>query len=147
MSLKINPASVPSGVVLISATLTRTGFTNINKDLNLLTDSTAEISIPAIQIGTWHLKVEAKDNSGAILYNGETDVIVQENVIVQLSLTLNPVSSGTGTIYIFVTWGTANSTQWVDYGGNPVLIRNNNPSNPNAVSMAKVIFDNGIFNC
>src|ERR1035437_4962384 len=145
ITLKIDPSSVPAGVIVISATLTRTNFSTITKNLNLLSDSSADVSIPAIQIGTWHLKVDAKDNNGTILYTGETDVLVQENVVVQLNLTLNPVTSGTGTIYIFVTWGSNNSSQWTDYGGNPVLIRNNNPSYPNGVNTAKIMNDNGIY--
>jgi predicted GH43/DUF377 family glycosyl hydrolase len=145
ISFKFDPVSIPAGVSLISATLTRSGYTTITKSLNLISDSTADVSIPAIQVGTWHLKVDAKDNNGTILYTGKTDVVVQENIIVQLHLTLNPVTTGTGTIYIFVTWGTANSGQWIDYGGNPVLTRNNNPSAPNGVNTAKIIYDNGIF--
>ena len=145
ISFKFDPASVPTGVTVISATLTRSGYTTITKNLNLISDSTADVSIPAIQTGTWHLKVDAKDNNGTILYTGSTDVQVQESIIVQLNLTLNPVTTGTGSIYIFVTWGTINSSHWIDYGGNPILTRNNNPSLPNAVSEAKIIFDNGIY--
>jgi predicted GH43/DUF377 family glycosyl hydrolase len=145
INFKFDPASVPTGVVVISATLSRTNFTTITTNLNLLSDSTGDVTVPAVQVGTWHLKVDAKDNNGTIIYTGETDVLVQENVVVQLNLTLNPVSSGTGTIYIFVKWGTNNSTQWIDYGGNPVQTKNNNPSNPNGVNTAKIIYDNGIY--
>jgi predicted GH43/DUF377 family glycosyl hydrolase len=145
ITFKIDHTTVPSGVTVISATLTRTNFTTITKNLNLLSDSTGDVTIPAIQVGTWHLKVDAKDTNGIILYKGETDVAVQENVVVQLNLTLNPVSSGTGTIYIFVTWGTKDIGQWTDYGGNPVLTRFNNPSLPNCVRYGKIIIDNGIY--
>jgi hypothetical protein len=145
ISFKFDPKSVPAGVTIISAALTRTGYTTIITNLNLLSDSTAEVSIPAIQIGTWHLKIDAKDNNGTILYTGETDVIVQENIVVQLNLTLNPVTSGTGTIYIFVTWGTNSVVPWIDYEGNPILTKNNNPSLPNAVSTTKIMYDNGIY--
>src|SRR5664280_958897 len=145
ISFKFDPKTVPEGVTLISATLTKANFTTITKNLNLISDSTGDVSIPAIQVGTWHLKVDAKDNNGTIIYTGETDVIVQENIVVQLNLTLNPVSSGTGTIYIFVTWGTNNNGKWIDFGGNPILTRTNNPSLPNHVAMGKILFDNGIY--
>jgi predicted GH43/DUF377 family glycosyl hydrolase len=145
ISFKFDPTTIPTGVTVISATLSRTGYTTITKNLNLISDSTADISIPAIQIGTWHLKVDAKNNDGTILYKGETDVVVQENIVVQLNLTLNPVATGMGTIYIFVTWGTSNSGKWTDYGGNPVFTRNNNPSLPGHVSCPKVLYDNGIY--
>jgi predicted GH43/DUF377 family glycosyl hydrolase len=145
ITFKINHTTVPSGVTVITATLTRANFTTITKNLNLLSDSTGDVIIQAIQVGTWHLKIDAKDTSGTILYKGETDVTVQENVVVQLNLTLNPVSSGTGTIYIFVTWGTQNTSQWIDYGGNPVLTRVNNPSLPNCVRYGKVLADSGYY--
>src|SRR5664280_841954 len=38
-----------------------------------------------------------------------------------------------------------NSGQWIDYGDNPMLTRNNNPSYPNAVNTAKIMYDNGIY--
>lgn len=145
ITFKIDRISVPSGVTLITASLTRSGFNTISKNLNLLTDSTAEITIPSVQTGSWHLKVDAKDTLGTILYTGETDVIVQENYIVQLSLNLNPVNSGTGSISIFVTWGTSSSNQWIDFPGNPIMTRSNNPSLPNAISMGRVILDNGLY--
>jgi predicted GH43/DUF377 family glycosyl hydrolase len=145
VTFKFDPRTVPAGVTMITAKLTRTGFTDIIRNLNLLSDTTAQVTIPAVQIGTWHLKVDASDNNSTILYSGETDVMVQENVVVQLNLTLNPVSSGTGTISIFVTWGTNPTTQWIDYTGNPVLTRNNNPSLPNEVRYGKVIIDNGTY--
>ncbi|MDR3669162.1 MAG: hypothetical protein P4L35_20220 [Ignavibacteriaceae bacterium] len=145
ISFKIDHTTVPSGVFVITATLTRANFTTITKNLNLLSDSTGDVTIPAIQVGTWHLKLDAKDSIGTILYTGETDVNVQENIVVQLNLTLNPVSSGKGSIYIFVTWGTANFDQWIDFGGNPILTRTNNPSLPGHVSSGKVLYDNGIY--
>jgi predicted GH43/DUF377 family glycosyl hydrolase len=145
VSFKFDPHSIPTGITLITANLTRTGFTEITKNLNLLTDTTAEVIIPAVQVGTWHLVVEALDNNSTVLYRGETDVTVQGNVVVQLNLTLNPVSSGTGTISIFVTWGTNPSDQWIDFSGNPILKGNNNPSLPNEVRYGKVIQDNGLY--
>ena len=145
ITFKIDHTTVPAGVFVITATLTRANFTTITKNLNLLSDSTGDVTIPAIQVGTWHLKVDAKDSIGTILYSGETDVTVQENIVVQLNLTLNPISSGKGAIYIFVTWGTTNSAQWIDFGGNPILSRTNNPSLPNALSCGKVLYDNGIY--
>jgi predicted GH43/DUF377 family glycosyl hydrolase len=145
LTFKIDPHSVPTGINVISAKLTRTGYTDITQNLNLLSDSTGDITIPAVPIGTWHLKIDAKDNNGTILYTGETDVTVQENVVVQLNLTLNPVSSGTGIIYIFVTWGTNAIGQWIDFGGNPILTRYSNPSLPNAIDDGKILYDNGLY--
>jgi predicted GH43/DUF377 family glycosyl hydrolase len=145
ITLKIDTQSVPAGVTLVTASLSRTGYNTLRDELNLLSDSTADITMPAVPVGTWHLKVDAADINNTILYSGEADVQVQENVVVQVNLTLNPVSSGTGTISIFVTWGTKPSCNWIDFKNNPILTKNNNPSLPNCVSFGKVLLDNGLY--
>ena len=55
IAFKIDRTTVPAGVSVITATLTRTNFTTITKNLNLLSDSTGDITIPTVQTGTWHL--------------------------------------------------------------------------------------------
>ncbi len=57
---------------------------------------------------TWHLKVDAEDDSGLVLYTGETEVQIFAGFTSQVYLTLQPTGSGTGSIYINVTWGVSN---------------------------------------
>lgn len=145
---KIDKTTVPSNVATITLKLSRNGFQDIISTMNILTDTTAELTIPSIPIGVWHLKVDAKDSTNAVTYTGETDVSIQEDILLQLNLTLNPVLSGSGmgSVHVFVTWGTPEPLHpWVDYINNPVLNINSNPSNPYAIKTGAVLYDNGIY--
>ncbi len=139
---KIDRTSAPSGIELITLTLSRNGFETITANMNLMSDSTAELQLNSIFIGIWHLQVQAKNSNGLIEYKGETDVEIIENTIVQVNLTLYPVFGGTGGIQIFVNWA---KNSWADYLGNPVLTNKNQPSNPLDVRISKVLFDEDKF--
>lgn len=121
---KVSKENAPAGVALITMKLTRSGFDPINGQLNLLTDTTAELMVEGIPEGNWNLKVDAFNNSNVIVYTGETQVLVQANFISQVNLTLNPVSGSLGSIKITVNWGTTpvNSYLFKDYINNPVLV-------------------------
>lgn len=123
LSLKFDKVNAPSDVVFISVSLTREGFNPIFGNMNILSDTSATLSLDVIPVGQWHLKVEAKGNSMLTLYAGETDVIIQEGIITQVSLALVPVNQGVGGIEIFVTWGGGGivPSLWKDYSGNPLL--------------------------
>lgn len=102
--LKFDKASAPSNVVAIAASMTRSGFETITKELNILSDSTADLSIQNLSAGTWHLKIDAKNTNGSVIYSGETDVTIIAATIIQISLTLQPTTESTGSIYIYVSW-------------------------------------------
>jgi len=72
IQLKIDKENAPVDVVLIEAILSRDGYDDITGTLNLISDSTADIVISEIPVGIWHLKVDAKDSAGVVLYTGET---------------------------------------------------------------------------
>lgn len=111
--LKFNKTETPVNVAVITATLTRQGFATISGTLNILTDTSAELLMQSIVAGAWHLKVEAKDVSGTVLYKGETDVNIIAGTITQVSLSLQPTTSTVGGIYITVTWGSQyTSDKW-----------------------------------
>ncbi len=118
--LKIDKQNAPESVVYVKAYLTRENFDPIYGILNLLSDSTADILLNEIDAGTWHLKVDAEDDSGLVLYTGETDVQVFAGFTSQVYLTLQPTGSGTGSIYINVTWGVPTNLGWIDYHNNPI---------------------------
>ncbi len=144
VSLKIDKTNAPQNVVSVFAYLTKADADTLIGILNLRSDSTADISFQNISVGTWHLLVNAEDESGAVIYTGQSDVQVVEGATVSVSLTLVPVTSGTGNIDIYVTWGNTYS-MFTDYFNNPIFNTTNNPSNPNAVSEVKMIYDNGIY--
>lgn len=112
MLLKFNKTEAPSNVSTITAYLTRSGYSTISGSLNLLSDTSAAISLQNIASGLWHLKIEAADNNYSIIYRGETDVEITAGTITQVNLTLQPVSSGTGGIYILVSWGSQQPVKW-----------------------------------
>jgi hypothetical protein len=66
--LKIDRENAPASVVTVNAKLERNGFVPIIAQMNLLTDSTADLSMNAIPIGQWHLVVEAKNQAGVVEY-------------------------------------------------------------------------------
>lgn len=140
--LKFEPNSIPAGIVNVKATLNRQGFTTITGDLNILSDSTAEISIQYLASGIWHLIVQAKDSLNVVRFSGEADVNILENQVTQVNLTLFPTGTGTGGIHIVVHWGTPNQEQWQDYHSNPILLSSNSFYDYAGVSQCKIIFDN-----
>ncbi len=142
--LKIDRANAPSGVVYVSAILTRDGFSPITSTLNLLSDSTADLLLSDIQAGIWHLKVDAMNDSMVILYTGETDVNILAGFTTNVNLSLQPTGQGTGSIYIYVTWGTQNTNiNWVDYLNNPILSGGNNNFDYYGIAQPVVLYDEG----
>lgn len=143
--LKIDKTNAPENVVEVDANLTRTGYDPIFASLNLLSDTTAEITLSDIPAGDWHLTVNALDSSSVIVYSGETDVTILAGVTAQIYLTLNPTGNGFGNIYIHVGWGTPQNTNWTDYTNNPILSPQNNYWDYDGVSECKILYDNGVF--
>ena len=143
--LKIDKQNAPESVVYVKAYLTRENFEPITGTLNLLSDSTADLLLNEIDAGTWHLKVDAEDDSGLVLYTGETDVQVFAGFTSQVYLTLQPTGSGTGSIYIYVTWGVPINHNWIDYQNNPILTSSGNYYDYYGISQPVVLYDEGIY--
>lgn len=144
LMFKIDRQNAPSNVVYVTAKLTRAGFTTITRTMNILTDTTAELNISNLSIGSWNLKVEAFTSSNVLVYSGEASVNIQEGITTQVSLVLQPVSTGgVGNIYIYVTWGSGTTppSEWTDYASNPILSPQNNIFETGGVSHPVVIFD------
>jgi predicted GH43/DUF377 family glycosyl hydrolase len=145
LQLKIDKQNAPESVVYVKAYLTRENFNPISGTLNLLSDSTADILLNEIDAGSWHLKVDAEDDSGLVLYTGETDVQVFAGFTSQVYLTLEPTGSGTGSIYINVTWGVPTNLNWIDYHHNPLISSSGSYYDNIAVAQPVVLFDDGIY--
>ena len=143
--LKIDNATAPANVVEVIATLTRQGYNALTDTMNLTSGTSAEIMFADVSVGEWHLKVDAFNDSGVVVYSGETNVMILEGITTQVTLTLVPTGNGTGSIYILVNWGMPPSQGWIDYSGNPIFSNQNSPLNPLAVSQAKILFENGTY--
>jgi predicted GH43/DUF377 family glycosyl hydrolase len=139
--LKIDREKVPSNVVQVTAFLFRAGYDTLQGTLNILSSNSAEILLQSIPTGIWHLRVEAKNENGVVVYAGETEVTIQENFTTLVNLTLIPTSNGVGNIHIIVTWGT-NTSQWMDYFNNPVLVRSSSNLEYKGVNHSPIFFEN-----
>ncbi|HCV44263.1 MAG TPA: hypothetical protein DGH68_12315, partial [Bacteroidetes bacterium] len=93
--------SAPEEITTVLATLSRPGHTNRTLQMSV-TDSSATGSFEAVPVGSWHLKVDARDSAGVVRFSGETDVNVLPRSTSNVSLQLQPTS---GRIVIVVTWG------------------------------------------
>jgi predicted GH43/DUF377 family glycosyl hydrolase len=113
--------------------------------LNILTDSTADLLLDGVNAGIWHLKVDAENDSGLVLYNGETDVEVYAGFTRQVYLTLTPTALGTGSIYINVTWGVHTNNNWIDYLYNPIISSSGNYFDYYGITQPQVIFENNVY--
>lgn len=138
VQLHFEKAMIPQGVNTIVAFLTRDNYTTITGELNLTSSSTASVLIKNITPGVWHLKVNALDENGVVLYSGETDVNIQSGALTTASLVLNPM----GQLLINVGW--AVQTNLLDYAGNPILSKLNNGTDYGAY-FGRVLYDEGKF--
>ncbi len=142
VSLKINSDSIPSNVVKVTAILSQVGKDSMTTSIMPILNNSATLNFASIPIGSWHLKVNAEDKNGNIIYSGEAEVIVQTGITTSVVLNLMPVSSGVGNIIITVNWGN-NYNNWVDFSGNPVL-NIVDSSSPFGVTSPKILVDNSV---
>ncbi len=111
--LKIDRENAPSNVATVTAVLKK-GTDSLVGNLSLTSSTSADISFQSVPVGTWQLKVDAKDVNNVVVYSGQTSVLVQENFTTQVNLTLVPSSSGVGSINLSVTWGNGQSnSEWI----------------------------------
>ena len=144
---KIDKVNAPKNVVMVEAILSRTDFDTVKASLNLVTETSADLALNNIPIGTWKLNVNAYDSLQTIVYAGETAVNVQDGITTQVNLTLIPTSTGLGSIYILVSWGKTPSTTWKDYELNPILplLSPISSTTPLRCNQSKVLYDEGKF--
>jgi len=144
VSINIDKISAPANVTFIIVTLTKANSDTLTGFMNLSTDTTAAISFQNIAVGTWNLTVAAEDINGTVLYQGQSSVTVSQGTTTNVSLTLNPVLNGTGTVSISVKWGSS-QPYFTDYSYYPVYTGKDNYSGQVYVSEAKILYDNGIY--
>jgi len=141
--LSFDKNSIPYNVVEITASLSRNGYSTITSTLDILSDTTAELTFNDIPIGSWHLNIDAYGTNGELLFAGETDVTIQEGKIIEVNLTLYEISKKTGGIHITVKWGDTSNWIFNDYSSNPIFYFSDSSINYVGNSEAKIIYDNG----
>ncbi|HEV8537841.1 MAG TPA: hypothetical protein VGR15_02860, partial [Bacteroidota bacterium] len=100
--------STPAEITRVIARLSRRGADEILLSLRI-SDSTRSASgtMENVAAGTWHLRVDAFDDSGHIRYTGATEVEVFPGETSHADLVLLPAS---GNLEIHVTWGGSSLT-------------------------------------
>ncbi|MDP2303250.1 MAG: hypothetical protein Q8N03_12595 [Ignavibacteria bacterium] len=141
--LKIDRENAPSNVNVVTAVLKK-GADSLVGNLDLTSSTSADITFQSVPIGTWHLKVDAKDINNVVVYSGQTSVLVQENSTTQVNLTLVPSATGVGSINLTVTWGNQ-PTEWTDHYANPIISGNNSSFETGGVRMPRVLLDDGVY--
>ena len=110
------------GVCKIILALSKAGFTTINDTVSVTNGNTSMVFISSIPLGTWQLNVDGVDNNNAVLYSGQTEVLIQANQTTQVNLTLRPA---TGSININIQWGNyAGKAVYFTNGENYIKVNN-----------------------
>ncbi len=141
--LNIDRVHKPDNVVSVTAYITRENFDSLSGSLNLLSDTTADITFNNVAAGGWHLRVDAADEQDTVVYTGETDVNILAGITTEVYLTLEPTGAGYGNIYIYVNWGVPPNMNWIDYPANPIISPTVIPNIPLGVIRSKVYLEDG----
>lgn len=142
VKMMISKSSIPSDVSRLSATLSRDGYTDITKTVDLLTNDDIQLLFENIPAGTWLLIVKVYDSQGNVRYEGEKWIEVRTDVITPVTINLDAVNDGTGGILITIKWG---EQYWTDLENNPVLSSSGKPFDINGIGEPIVIKINGAY--
>lgn len=96
-----------------------------------------------IAAGMWHLKVDAMNDSMIVLYSGETDVNILAGFVTNVYLVLQPTGQGTGSVHIYVTWGSSNTTNytWSNNPTSPVIAGGNQYFDYYGIAQPAIMYD------
>ena len=120
VTIALDKTNIPNNIIVVRATVTRNNFVEIRKELNLLSEITAEIHLNNLVAGLWHIKIEALDVNDKAIYAGEADLEVKPGEISPISIGLSPVIDNLGGIFVNVIWDDI-PYNWFDQPTNPIL--------------------------
>ena len=138
--MKIDRQNAPAGVAVVTAFLYRPGSDTLSASTNIISDTSAILAFGSVSTGNWQLRVDAKSDSGVLLYSGQSTVVVYANQTTNVSLVLQPVPGSTGSVIISVLWGTL-PVVWSDYISNPVLLATSSVYETGGVKQCQVVYD------
>jgi predicted GH43/DUF377 family glycosyl hydrolase len=138
VALTFDKSSTPAAVKTITTILSRSGFSSLERTLDIYNDTTAVILFDKIAVGTWQIKVDAKNESGQTVYTGQSEVIVLEGTVSMVNIVMAPVATGVGSVQINVSWGQPAGQRWVDFEFNAVLSKSSNPHENVGVSQPRI---------
>lgn len=140
LSLEFDRSQIPQSVSKISCLLSREGQQSLSTSLTLSSDSGSVLSFTVVPVGNWFLIVSASTEDGTILYSGFRRISVEENLHLELDMTLLSNS----TIRITVSWGTR-PDDWIENASNPILRKSASDSLSNGVYAPRVFYENGVY--
>lgn len=105
VSINLDKQNPSEEVKEVLATLSREEYPDIIRSLILADSSAAVILIENMDVGVWHVLIEAFNNEKEVIYKGETDINIEPNIITPVHIQLIPVSGG---VFLAVSWDSAN---------------------------------------
>ncbi len=148
ISLVFDKTSIPSEVASIVVVLSRQGYDSFKKQTNVLNDSSAEILFDNVAVGMWSVDIKAYGIDNLVKYAGTSQAQVNEGTVTNLSMVLQPVTTGVGGVQIVVKWGTApivNWNNWVHNPSNPILKKGESYFDILGVGQPFVFNDDGVW--
>lgn len=101
VKIGLSMKDAPSNVASVVGILSRQGYDTLTSQFEISNDS-ARCEFDNVEVGPWHLEVDAYDASHNLKYTGSTNVEVIGGEISSVSLVLN---AATGSILVTVSWG------------------------------------------
>ncbi|MFA6439508.1 MAG: hypothetical protein WCX28_09385, partial [Bacteriovoracaceae bacterium] len=117
VAFMFDKVNAPASVKTLTTVLSRSGYTAIEKILEITNDTSSSIVFEQVAVGTWKIVIDAKDENGKILYTGQSEVMVMENIVTHVNLVLSLVTSGIGSVQINVTWASTRKILFPKYFG------------------------------
>lgn len=145
VSFSFDKANAPSDVASITTVLSRSGFQSKQKVINILQDTAASILFEQVEAGLWSIQIDAKNDSGKILYTGKSEVTVFENFVSQVNIVLTKIAEGMGSVQINIQWGKSEFSEWEEYFSNPILSKPENIDMSSGIFLPKVMFVNNMY--
>ncbi|MDP1675868.1 MAG: hypothetical protein Q8L88_03300 [Bacteroidota bacterium] len=142
VSLAFEKSQIPETVKIIRAVLKRNSDSLINT-LNAADSGSAEIVFSKVPVGIWKLKIDAMNADNIILYTGSVDVTVLENMVTNVNLVLQQISTGVGSVKITVTW--AQNSSWFDFSSIPILYPQGTQYDGRGIGYPFVTYDDSLY--
>jgi hypothetical protein len=101
LSIGLSMKDAPADVASIVGILSRQGYDTLMKSFTVIPGDSAECEFDNLAVGSWHLQVNAYNETDTLKYSGSTDV----NVVAGRTTPVNLVLDATGSIGVIVTWG------------------------------------------
>ncbi len=148
VSLTFDKTTIPSDVASIAVVLSRTGYDSLKKLITVASDSAAETLFERVPVGPWKLEINAYDQTRTVKYSGTTTVTVAEGTVTAVSIILQPVTTGVGSVKISIIWGSAppiDWSRWTHHAANPVLIKGEKIFEKHGAAQPFLFSDNGVW--